>query len=80
MDTRTNTLYKSKEEALKMGVLMNDLAMIPDNLQNAAEKKLNGLSSVKVSHTSGGQLSRFAAQHRKKKRRMQKQSRKANRK
>ena len=79
MDTRNNMLYDSKEEALKMGALMKDLAMIPDHLQDAAKKKLNGKKSAKVSFGSNGMLSKFAAKQRKKKRRTQKQSRKANR-
>jgi len=79
MNTDTNMLYKSKEEALKMGELMKNLTVVPDHLQGAAEKKLDGKTHAQVSHISGGQLSRFASRQRKKKRRMQKQSRKANR-
>jgi len=79
MNTDTGKLYKSKGEALKMGELLEDLTMVPEHLEGAAKKKLNGKSYAQVSHTSGGQLSKFAAQHRKKKRRMQKQSRRANR-
>ena len=79
MNTDTNMLYKSKEEALKMGELLGNLVMVPNNLQPAAEKKLNGKAHIYVSHTSGGQLSKFASNMRKKKRRMQKQSRKNNR-
>lgn len=79
MNTDTNMLYKSKEEALKMGELMEDLKQVPEHLQNAANKKLNGEKSAQVSFNSNGMLSKFAAKNRKKKRRMQKQSRRANR-
>lgn len=51
---------------------------VPDELNNAAKKKLNGKKEAFVSLKSGGKLSEFA--RKKRKRKMQKTSRRANRK
>lgn len=52
---------------------------VPEELEKAAEIKLNGKSDAYVSKTSGGKLSKFNASKRKAKRRQQKRSRKNNR-
>lgn len=56
---------------------------VPQELSRPARKKLNGRAEATVSKRSGGQLSRWAAGKRKEKRRKRnkiaKQSRKANR-
>jgi len=55
---------------------------VPSHLQNAARRKLKGKKKAMVSLTSGGVLSKFAAEQRKKKkaqRKTAKKSRQANR-
>lgn len=52
---------------------------VPKRLSRAAIRKLNGKNEAQVSLTSGGKLSKFAAQKRKRKRKAQNKSRKANR-
>ena len=53
---------------------------VPPELEEAAKKKLAGKDSAMVSLSSGGKLSKWAAQKRKEKRKAAKLSRKANRK
>lgn len=57
----------------------DDFIPIPGYLQNAAKKKLAGKQSAHVSFTSGGKLSKWAADQRKKKRKEAKESRRRNR-
>lgn len=52
---------------------------VPLELEDAAIRKLHGKEEAYVSLTSGGKLSRFAAQNRKQRRKMVAQSRKRNR-
>ncbi len=61
MNTSTNMLYGSKEAAIKAGEKLKDITNIPDRLNRAARRKLEGKNSVKVSFNSGSLLSRFAA-------------------
>jgi len=89
MDTRRNFLYdlekvnqlteqeknlflKAKEERV--------LEPVPLELEKQAKKKLKNKPIVKVNKYFGGQLAKFAAKKRKIKRRMQKLSRRKNRK
>jgi hypothetical protein len=53
--------------------------VLPDELQGAARRVLQGRDEAYVSLTSGGKLSRWAAQRRKARRQMAKNSRKKNR-
>lgn len=61
--------------------LFNQYTPVPEHLQKAAETKLAGKDEAIVSLTSGGKLSRWAAQERKKKKKQQmaKESRRRNR-
>lgn len=52
---------------------------LPDHLAPVARKALNGRSETVISLTSGGKLSKWAAGKRKERRRMARESRKANR-
>lgn len=52
---------------------------VPKELERAAQKKLAGKSEAMVSLTSGGKLSRWAADRRKVRNRMAKDSRRKNR-
>ncbi len=82
MNTNTNMVYKDIETALGFGEKEKDLKQVPDKLQNAANRVLKKEDRAHVSVDSGGMLSKWAALNRRKKskkRRMQKQSRKANR-
>lgn len=85
MNVNTNELYdlnqfSEKEIAELKKQAGDDLIPVPDDLLDAAIKKLNGEKYAKVSFNSNGKLSRFAAKERKKKRRQQKKGRKINRK
>ena len=81
MDTRTGKIYDpskyTKEEwdtlANKLGY---NLQEVPQHLQSEANDKLKGRRSVRTSLTNGSGLSKFAAKHRKAKRRQQRRSRK----
>jgi hypothetical protein len=53
---------------------------VPEELEPAAEKVLAGRDRAFVSKTSGGKLSRWAAEQRKAKRKAQKRARRRNRK
>ena len=63
-----------EEKAKEMGY-----EPVPDDLREAATKKLNGQDDAIVSKFSGGKLSKWAAKQRKSKRNSVKQSRKRNR-
>lgn len=52
---------------------------VPEELEGAAKRKLASRNEAWVSLTSGGRLSRWAAQRRKARRRMAKESRRRNR-
>jgi hypothetical protein len=56
-----------------------DYTAVPSELNHAATATLAGRHEAQVSLTSGGKLSKFAAQTRKQRRLMAKQSRKQNR-
>jgi len=56
-----------------------DLEVVPAELQAAAEKKLAGCDRAVVSLSSGGKLSKWARQERKKKRKSAQESRRRNR-
>jgi hypothetical protein len=53
--------------------------ILPEQLNRAARRKLAGKNEATVSLTSGGKLSKWAAEKRKSKRKMAKASRKRNR-
>ncbi len=53
---------------------------VPEELEEAAKRKLNGSNRAFVSLTSGGKLSKFAAKERKKKRKAEKAARRNGRK
>lgn len=53
---------------------------VPPELQRAVARKLAGKSEATVSLTSGGKLSRWAAEKRKKRKKTAKESRRKNRK
>lgn len=57
-----------------------DYVEVPKGLDRAARRALKGRSETHISLTSGGKLSRFAAEKRKAKRAAQKKARKAGRK
>jgi len=69
--------FKEMEEAIK--AIKAEYRTLPPSLQNAAKRKLKGRNSAYVSKTSGGKLSKWAAQERKKKRKLQKAAKKKNR-
>lgn len=75
-DTGEIKKFKNLQEAKEAG-----FTPIPRRLRKAAEKKIKqaGNNKAFVSLTSGGELSKFAASERKKKRKAQKASRKKNR-
>ena len=53
---------------------------VPEELEEASKRKLNGSNRAFVSLTSGGKLSKFAAKERKKKRKAEKAARRNGRK
>ena len=57
----------------------NEYIQVPEELNRAARRKLNGKSEAYVSLTSGGKLSSWAAKQRKNKRQMAKKARRRNR-
>lgn len=59
---------------------MNELTEVPEELQHAANVKLNGEKSAIVSKTSGGKLSKFAAKERLRKKKLNRKTQKKNRK
>jgi hypothetical protein len=78
MNVDTNHLIQLQEQKLKE-YQDKGYEEIPPELYAAAQQKLAGRSEVYVSKTSGGKLSKWAADKRKAKRKMAKQSRKRNR-
>lgn len=72
--SKISRLAKEMEELQKEG-----FTPVPPELEPAAIKKLAGQSQAVVSLTSGGKLSKWAAQERKKKRKAAAASRKKNR-
>ena len=77
MNPDTGHLKALDEETAKS--LEEGYEKVPEELNRAARRKLNGRSDAHVSLTSGGKLSKWAAQKRKNRNKMAKQSRKANR-
>lgn len=66
--------------ALKLGQEVPEgYTEVPEYLQSAAAKKLAGKPEAMVSLNSGGKLSSWAREQRKKKRKMVKESRRRNR-
>jgi len=82
MNPDTGHLVDLNDERLKLDH-RGDYEPVPVRLEEAARRKLNCRSEAMVSKHSGGQLSRWAAERRREKRRKRnkiaKQSRKANR-
>ena len=86
-DERNRLISASRENEVRLKDILDSYAPVPDALQKAVELKLAGKEEAMVSLTSGGKLSRWAAQERAKhekdnrrnKSRMQKKSRKRNR-
>lgn len=81
MNIETNELFDcnqmTPEEIEKK---MNELTEVPEELQHAANVKLNGEKSAIVSKTSGGKLSKFAAKERLRKKKLNRKTQKKNRK
>lgn len=81
MNIETNELFDGNqmtpEEIEKK---MNELTEVPEELQHAANVKLNGEKSAIVSKTSGGKLSKFAAKERLRKKKLNRKTQKKNRK
>lgn len=85
MDTSRNELYDlsaldeaNLEEELRLKLKKihetsasddDDLVVIPKDLDHAARRALQGRSRVIISKVSGGKLSKFAASHRRHRRR-----------
>jgi len=68
MHCETNHLISLKTMDEVISAMDSGYEPIPDHLQHAARRTLNGEESVTISKTSGGKLSRFAAAKRKAKR------------
>jgi len=68
MQTETNEIRALHNEEDLRKALSEGFEKLPDSLQGAATRKLNGRDSAFVSKTSGGKLSKFAAARRKAKR------------
>jgi len=67
---------------IKAGLVVpnpKDYEILPSELEHAARLVLKDRSEAKVSRTSGGRLSRYAAKRRKEKRKAAKAARKRNR-
>lgn len=71
----TNELLEKLEPEKKQGFVP-----VPSELNRGARRKLAGRESATVSLTSGGKLSKFAAEQRKAKRKAAKAGRRASRK
>lgn len=54
-----------EQEELMKALQRHEYQMLADNLQHAAKTKLNGEREAHVSKTSGGKLSKWAANQRK---------------
>ncbi len=70
---------KDRQKALNELAREQGYEPVPPELETAAKKKLAGKDEAHVSLTSGGKLSKWAAQKRKNKRKMAKASRRRNR-
>jgi len=69
MQCDTNHVKILPDDQMLVRVMMEQgYEPLPENLQEAARRKLNGRDSAFVSKTSGGKLSKFAAGKRKAKR------------
>ena len=66
MNVDNNMLYEDKADAYKEAGSILDIVAIPGQLTLAAHLKLAGQKRALVSRTSGGKLSKFAAEERKK--------------
>ena len=77
MNPDTGHLKVIDEESMRL--LHDNYEQVPQELNRAVRRKLNGRSEATVSLTSGGKLSKWAAQKRKNRNKMAKQSRRANR-
>ncbi|MBO9609196.1 MAG: hypothetical protein J7639_24795 [Paenibacillaceae bacterium] len=75
MNVDTGELIRLKQETPVAG----GFEPIPEHLRAAAEKKLGSRDSATVSLTSGGKLSKWAAQKRKEKKKAAKEARRRNR-
>lgn len=75
----TSEMFQALQESQQ-----RDYALVPQELESAAEKKLAGKPEAMVSLNSGGKLSKWASEQRRSKRKSRskiaKQSRKRNRK
>jgi len=83
-DERQRLMDAFSNDEKHMKEIMDSYVPVPDELHKAAKLKLAGKEEVMVSLTSGGKLSRWAAKERserrsKNKQKMQKESRKRNR-
>ena len=81
MNTETNELFLMTDEQRKAYEEMLNPAVVevPEHLSRAARRALGKATKVTISKTSGGKLSRWAAQQRKARRKAAKQARKRNR-
>lgn len=68
-----------EDVAVQQEILAQGFEEVPKELRHSAELTLKGLDSVIVSRTSGGKLSKWAAQRRKARNKMARESRKRNR-
>jgi hypothetical protein len=81
MNTNTNELFDVNQMTEKeINSQMHKLTEVPEELQHAANVKLNGEKSAIVSKTSGGKLSKFAAKERLRKKKLNRKNQKKNRK
>lgn len=76
-DTNQLRVFFSHEDLANL--TSEGFEQIPPELENAAKVKLAGRTEATVSRNSGGKLSKWAAQRRKARRKMEKQTRRANR-
>jgi len=75
MDPNTGHLITDEHEKFNELIESGQYMPIPLQLEEAANRKLKGRKEAKVSLTSGGKLSRFAASERKKRKRWKKYKR-----
>lgn len=79
MNPDSMELKSFEEEKELKKALAKGFDVLPPKLTRAARRKLASRRSVTVSRTSGGKLSKWAAEKRKNRRAMAKASRRANR-
>jgi len=65
MQIETNEIRMIHNKKALLEALDEGFGVLPNELQEAATRKLNGKASAFVSKTSGGKLSKFAASRRK---------------